>query len=819
MSDQPQIEVASPLPAPPSVKDTIRWLLEVVRRPPLPECPQEAARTGKDPKQPAFISGRDRVGNPRVTTIAWKLWADPEVPVKEGEIRLWWADKATGIGTLGGWNGQHHICWVDIDLKGFHSTEECERQVTQWMECYPILKTAHRFRSQSGGYRFLVACEEKPEGFGANSRFALSLGGQPIGEVLCGSEGRLGHTLMPPTKGLKGDYIWEVWSPDYPVILKSIFEIGIHLVQVKPTRKPAPVKAQSDSDLDTALTCLQRLPIEFVETYESWLKVGMACHQISHEAGEPEVLLQPWIEWSQQSDKFVEGDCERKWRSFNASQSSTVGLGTLRQMAGMQQVAAGANRKESRRSRSDDSPDPDSAATLNELLALSQQDQPTVLPPELMHPLEVLAQRMGLPVGLYVMSLLAVAAAMLPSGVQLSMGWTGWNIPAILWLGLVGESGSAKSPVINALASPLSQLQREADEAYEEALAQYKQDLQEWENTPKEEREEDPPQEPQQEEFYLSDLTIEALVQVLQKQPGYGLPVISDELAALVNSQNSYRSGRGADRQHWLSLYDGKPVKVNRKGSPRIHVEHPRVSLMGSIQPMVLERMLSKDDSVEDGFWPRFTWVRVPLTEMPEIGSGPEINLLPLLTHLYRNLRALPPKTFHLNSAGIQLWNRWHRHSERLKVLEPAHLLRATLPKGRERAARLAIILHCIDAALAGTEPAEVIPTETLKKGIQLGHWLSGQTRQLFAEIGQDGSTPEVQRMLKFCNRFRGAGWIEAKRVRAWWPTKEKPGDTGAERLHEPLGLPRVCPGQRAIPKLTPVRDLPGMFVTSSLAG
>jgi hypothetical protein len=198
----------------PSLQEMIQWLRFVLHRPPLPECPREAARAGKEPKQPAFISSRDHSGHARVTPIAWKLWVDPDVRVSDEDIRLWWSDPATGLGTLGGWNGQHYICWIDIDLKHFGSLETCEETVQQWLDQYPILKTAHRFRTQSGGYRILVASESKPFGFCSNSQFTLTPRGQPLGELLCGSDGRGGHTLLPPTKGLKGDYVWELWSEE-----------------------------------------------------------------------------------------------------------------------------------------------------------------------------------------------------------------------------------------------------------------------------------------------------------------------------------------------------------------------------------------------------------------------------------------------------------------------------------------------------------------------------------------------------------------------------------------------------------------------------
>ncbi len=43
--------------APQTVRETIHWLLRL-GRPPLPECPIEAAKQGKEPKQPCFLDGK-----------------------------------------------------------------------------------------------------------------------------------------------------------------------------------------------------------------------------------------------------------------------------------------------------------------------------------------------------------------------------------------------------------------------------------------------------------------------------------------------------------------------------------------------------------------------------------------------------------------------------------------------------------------------------------------------------------------------------------------------------------------------------------------
>lgn len=86
----------------------------------------------------------------------------------------------------------------------------------------------------------------------------------------------------------------------------------------------------------------------------------------------------------------------------------------------------------------------------------------------------------------------------------------------ILWTGVIGASGTAKSPALNAARMPLDILQREAKETFDRDLAQ-------WE----EEQGRDPSmrtgplgQRPQMEILYTTDITPEALAEIADRSQG-----------------------------------------------------------------------------------------------------------------------------------------------------------------------------------------------------------------------------------------------------------------------------------------------------------
>ena len=72
------------------------------------------------------------------------------------------------------------------------------------------------------------------------------------------------------------------------------------------------------------------------------------------------------------------------------------------------------------------------------------------------------------------------------------------------------------------------------------------------------------PAKPASGHVYVENITVESLARVLSRSPR-GVLMIRDELTGWVLSLNQYRSGRGADRQIFLSIWSGEPTKIDRK--------------------------------------------------------------------------------------------------------------------------------------------------------------------------------------------------------------------------------------------------------------
>ena len=75
---------------------------------------------------------------------------------------------------------------------------------------------------------------------------------------------------------------------------------------------------------------LSRLNPQRADSRAEWITVGMALHKTlrGDDSG-----LSLWIDWSKQSAKFTEGECEQKWATFHDEIEEGVNLGTLRRWA------------------------------------------------------------------------------------------------------------------------------------------------------------------------------------------------------------------------------------------------------------------------------------------------------------------------------------------------------------------------------------------------------------------------------------------------------------------------------------------------------
>lgn len=80
-----------------------------------------------------------------------------------------------------------------------------------------------------------------------------------------------------------------------------------------------------DRDMLVAVEAMWGMPPEAADDYDIWIAVGQSLHSLD------ESLLDEWDKWSQQSSKYEDGECLRRWLSF--TKGGGRGTGTIVHLA------------------------------------------------------------------------------------------------------------------------------------------------------------------------------------------------------------------------------------------------------------------------------------------------------------------------------------------------------------------------------------------------------------------------------------------------------------------------------------------------------
>ena len=514
------------------------------------------------------------------------------------------------------------------------------------------------------------------------------------------------------------------------------------------------------NDADLAREALGYLG-PMVDDYATWLEIGMSLTALGSEG------LDLWEEWSRSGSKFEDGECARKWASFTRDGRTLGTLFKRAKEAGWPGQGGRNGHHENGHPRAVEHATPPADG-------LEPWQDPAIgtTPPVVSFPLDAFplplaelvssgAASVPCPPDYFAVVALAVASVAIGRSIALSLKRT-WDVSPALYVALVGDPGSAKSPAIKAMTRPLWELNGEHirrhrdDRKREEAAAKA------------DKRKEDQP--PPLKRIVADDVTVESIAPILQDNPR-GLIVVRDELTALVASHNQYKpGGKGADRQFFLSAWSGSPVAVDRKHNPDripILVPHPFLSVLGGLTTSMLSE-LSEAKGRDDGFIDRMLFavpdpveVRWCDEEVPE----------DLIEGWHRSIRklwdvpmtaeedgTLRPRFVHLSTPARALYLAWHAdHCGEVRGLDFPDHLRGPWQKFRDYCARLALIVDRLDWAFdptAGGQHRDVSEA-SVRSAIRLVEYFKAHSRRAHALIRGSGGyeNEDARAILKWAIR------------------------------------------------------------------
>ena len=230
---------------------------------------------------------------------------------------------------------------------------------------------------------------------------------------------------------------------------------------------------------------------------------------------------------------------------------------------------------------------------------------------------------------------LAVCAAAIPDdiGLQPKKHDMEWQEEPRLWVALVGDPSTMKTPMISAAAKPLRRIDNKMARDNQDALG-------EWLRLPKEKQRKTP--KPKQPRAMMMDTTIEAAQEILKDSPP-GVLLDQDELSGWFGSMDKYTGARGAqkDRAFWLQSYNGGSYTVSRVTRGSVFIPNLSVSILGGVQPDPIRKLA--DGGEDDGLLQRF----ITIVLRPAVGGRdcPPGQAVADYSDLISDLRELRPPT------------------------------------------------------------------------------------------------------------------------------------------------------------------------------
>ena len=577
-----------------------------------------------------------------------------------------------------------------------------------------------------------------------------------------------GYIVVEPSVHVSGNrYAWEPSNhPDKVAVAEAPEWLLEAIVDTKPS------KARSDGDKETfkfdplmaqetviAREALAALKPQRADSYDSWNAVGMILHSVDPGP----MMFDVWDRWSRQSAKYSEGECARKWASFNSNGS--LKLPTLIRWANED---TGGRFNPGRRFQTTPAP------------ATSSPIQPYRPFPvdALPEPLCGLVQKASIAIGcdpaFIALPVLAALAAVIGNTRRVRLR-SSWVEPSVLWTMIIGSPGTMKSPAVELAVQPLHRLQDEAVARYKEELGvyelakvRYDAELKDWKKSKN--RDSDTPPEapvvPWPERIMVSDTTTEALAEILASSPR-GVLLFRDELAGWIHGLDQYKGGRGGDCQQFLEMHRAGRLIVDRKTGLRktIHVDRAAVSITGGIQPGTVARILQLE-FFENGMTARLLMAAPP--RKVKKWSDTQLSLQTLVQYdaLFDGLHALTfdmssgkpePIDISLTGAAQAAYETFYNELGQAQA-EVGDDIAGMLAKIEGYCARLALIIHLVrdEANDLTLQSSDAIDQSSVESAITLAHWFAHEAERVYAMIRESDEQSARRRLVEVIVRRGG---------------------------------------------------------------
>lgn len=302
--------------------------------------------------------------------------------------------------------------------------------------------------------------------------------------------------------------------------------------------------------------------------------------------------------------------------------------------------------------------------------------------------------------------------------IQVRQRDTGWTEPATLWVVLLTESGSGKSPIIKEATKPLRAADKQKLDASKINLAKWDENESLRKRAKGESR---PPAYPKPPSLrhVVDDITTERLLEIQRDNPR-GVHRSTDEYVALLGSLGAYkRGGASADRGRMLTMFDGGCVSVERKGTGDMIADSALLSVLSGSQPDKLRPMVTELGS--DGMLQRTLFIMDDGRNWPEVDEAPDHEAIHDYERIIRTLAeadyVLPSCVRLTEAAYAELADTRNKIEQLAYSLGASRAFAGHIAKWGKILPRILLIFHAVEqvSAHGRVNPESLVDVSTVK--------------------------------------------------------------------------------------------------------
>ena len=348
-----------------------------------------------------------------------------------------------------------------------------------------------------------------------------------------------------------------------------------------------------------------------------------------------------------------------------------------------------------------------------------------------------------------------------------------WSVVPNLWAMAIGEPGSMKSHMLGVPIEFLDSCEKFEAQTVDDDASEYKTRMQKFEMEKRKKLQDDSlsdddlvawckdnePNKPSPKRYVVNDATVEKLGEILSDNTN-GILSYRDELSGFLAAMDKPNDG-GQTRAFYLEAWNGKgSYTFDRIGRGTVRIPSTTVSLLGGIQPDVINRFIGDDSG--DGFiqrfqlsvWPdacdrryvdeqenehakREAWMcleRLRNLDLDRVDHEVDDNVNAFADSIFGNLKekvSLPYIRF--DAEARELWEMWLGWINQIIANDRLPIkLRGHVSKYQSLAPSIALIIHLCD------RPTGRVSRQSLVKAIAWCDYLLSHAKRLYANESND---------------------------------------------------------------------------------